>query len=1486
MAGRSDRPAASSTAEGSPAQISISTLRLDQNGVNSPTQSWLTLTNNQTSGESKTPVMQLTFNTPVGAGADNQCGKVLLQRLPRVQRQLQRKHFPNECPTGTMTAQEHLLEYALFDLTNAVTPVTAATAAQTFTNTPTTFTQGDTNDSIAIAVQNTSTTSLGASLTVTGTLSTGVTVNTSSWTTGTGNDWSCTSSAGSTTFTCTRTADLNANTTDTITVPVEVATNAPTGTGAATLTDVISGGGLGTNVDGTDPLNIQGQPLINWSTPAPITYGTALSSTQLDASATCAGVTVPGTWSYKYGATTISSGTVLPAGNDTLTATFTPTTITSSCPVQSTTVVQVVTPAVLTVTASNASMPYGGPIPAFTDGITGFVNGDTSSVVGGTATMTTTATTTSPAGTTYPITFATENLTASNYTFIYVPATLTVTQAAGAINWPNPAAINYGTPLSGTQLDATATCNGTTVTGTYVYTPASGTVLNAGANQTLSVTFTPTGSSNCTFSPTTVPLTVNKDVLTVTAANKTMSYGGTVPTLTDGITGFVNGDTSSVVGGTATMTTTGTSSSPVGTYPITFSTEALAANNYTFNYVPGTLTINQVAGAINWPNPAAINYGTPLSGTQLDATATCNGTTVTGTYVYTPASGTVLNAGANQTLSVTFTPTGSSNCTFSPATVPLTVNKAVLTVTANNQTMYQGGTVPTLTDAITGFVNGDTSSVVGGTATLSTTGTSSSSAGNYPITFSTEALTATNYTFNYVPGTLTINAALSVACAAVNTGEVGVAFNSGPMTVTGGKTPYVYSIVGTLPAGLSLNSSTGAITGTPTAAGTFSVKVTDANGSSGTACAITINSAPWISCPVLATGQAGVAYDSGAMQVGGGTAPYTFSIVGSLPAGLSLNTTTGEVKGTATAAGSFQVKLTDKNGVTALSCTITINPPAINTCSLGVANAYNLISLTGNISDSADITGRIAAAGQVTQAAPIGDGLRTSDPYFLLAQANGGPYAIVAGGGITTSNSFSIDAGGNVYSSTSTNANFNFANENYSGSPYAGSGLVVGGPSPIDFTALQTQMYNLSGELSGLTANGVVCSVNNSGSIVAVGGCPSNPIYFNPTSQHYNPSWIVLYGTSLTTNVFNITQAQFQNNDNLDIEVPTGSTAIINVSGANDTLQREIYFQGSTVSDANAGSILFNFATATSVTIDGQIDATVLAPYASLTGGSQMGGVFIAASIGSTGEVHYDPFGGALTCSNASAPLSVSCAAVTTGTVGVAFNSGSVTVTGGTAPYAYSIVGTLPAGLTLNTSTGAITGTPTAAGTFQVKVTDAHGATGTTCAITINPGQAQAPKFSLKAGTCLGSQSVTITDATPGVTIYYTTDGSTPTASSTKYTGPITVSTTETLEAIAIESGYANSAVTTAKYTVITAPAGAPKFSLKAGTYKGPQTVTMTDATAGVTFYYTTNGTTPTTSSTKYTGPVKVSATETLEAIAVAPGYATSAVTSAKYIIK
>jgi hypothetical protein len=114
--------------------------------------------------------------------------------------------------------------------------------------------------------------------------------------------------------------------------------------------------------------------------------------------------------------------------------------------------------------------------------------------------------------------------------------------------------------------------------------------------------------------------------------------------------------------------------------------------------------------------------------------------------------------------------------------------------------------------------------------------------------------------------------------------------------------------------------------------------------------------------------------------------------------------------------------------------------------------------------------------------------------------------------------------------------------------------------------------------------------------------------------------------------------------------------------------------------------------------------------------------------------------------------------------------------------------------------------------------------------------------------------------------------------------GPITVPKTETLQAIAIASGYANSAIASATYTM-TPPAATPIFGLAAGIYSTAQTVSISDTTAGTTVYYTTNGTTPTTGSTVYGGPITVSSTETLEAIATASGFTTSALATAAYTI-
>jgi sugar lactone lactonase YvrE len=159
---------------------------------------------------------------------------------------------------------------------------------------------------------------------------------------------------------------------------------------------------------------------------------------------------------------------------------------------------------------------------------------------------------------------------------------------------------------------------------------------------------------------------------------------------------------------------------------------------------------------------------------------------------------------------------------------------------------------------------------------------------------------------------------------------------------------------------------------------------------------------------------------------------------------------------------------------------------------------------------------------------------------------------------------------------------------------------------------------------------------------------------------------------------------------------------------------------------------------------------------------------------------------------------------------------------------------------------------------------------------------AATPVFSPTEGTYTSPPAVTITDATAGATIYFTTDGSTPTTGSTKYTGAITVSASETLQAIAVAPEYLESGVAAAAYTL---QAATPVFTPSEGIYGGTQTVTITDTTAGATVYYTVDGTTPTTGSTKYAGAITVSASETLEAIAAAPGYSPSTVATTRYTI-
>jgi hypothetical protein len=249
-------------------------------------------------------------------------------------------------------------------------------------------------------------------------------------------------------------------------------------------------------------------PVLTWTNPAPITYGTALGSVQLHASAS-----VPGTEVYDPPA-----GTVLGAGTNTLSVVFAPADATDYATVTGS-VTQVVLPAPLTITANSTSRPYGAANPAFTGTIDGLQNGD---AIG--ATYSCAAGATTPVGG-YAIvpSVACANGLQTNYQVTLANGTLTVLAATPAVAWTNPAPITYGAALGPVQLNATAA-----VPGTLVYNPPAGTVLGVGAN-TLWVVFTPSDARDYLSLTSSVTVVVLPAPLTIIANDATQFCGAANP---------------------------------------------------------------------------------------------------------------------------------------------------------------------------------------------------------------------------------------------------------------------------------------------------------------------------------------------------------------------------------------------------------------------------------------------------------------------------------------------------------------------------------------------------------------------------------------------------------------------------------------------------------------------------------------------------------------------------------------------------------------------------------------------------------------------------------------------------------------------------------------------------------------------------------------------------------------------------------------------
>ncbi|MHC1654666.1 putative Ig domain-containing protein [Stenotrophomonas maltophilia] len=526
------------------------------------------------------------------------------------------------------------------------------------------------------------------------------------------------------------------------------------------------------------------------------------------------------------------------------------------------------------------------------------------------------------------------------------------TVAYGSASNPIPLNISGGVAASvaiGTQAaHGTATATGTTIT----YTPTAG---YAGPD---SFTYTATNAGG-TSAPATVTLTVSPPTVTYAPASPAAgtvgaAYSQSLAGASGGATPYSYGLASGSLPAGLTLASNGTvSGTPTANGSFTFTVRATDSSTGTgpFSATSGTLTLTIAVPTLVYApaNPANATVAAAYS----QSLASAGGGTAP--YTYALASGSLPagitlasngtlsgtpTAGGSFTFSVTATDSSGGTGPFSATSAPLTLTVVAPTIsiapvslpnatvaTAYSQTVAASGGVSTYSYAVTaGSLPPGLS--LSGSGVLSGTSTA---AGTYNFT-----LTATDSSTGAGPYTgsrayaLTVNAptlTLSPASGATLTATAGTALGSMGFTAANGTAPYSYAITaGALPPGVSLAPS-GGLSGTPTAAGSFNFSVTATDGSTGTGAPFSVTgsytlavAAPTItlapaSLPTLSVGAA----FSQTFVASGGQPTYSYAIVaGALPAGLSLNTVTGVLSGTPTHAGAytFTVTATDNGGFT------------------------------------------------------------------------------------------------------------------------------------------------------------------------------------------------------------------------------------------------------------------------------------------------------------------------------------------------------------------------------------------------------------------------------------------------------------------------------------------------------------------------------------------------------------------------------------------
>jgi hypothetical protein len=545
------------------------------------------------------------------------------------------------------------------------------------------------------------------------------------------------------------------------------------------------------------------------------------------------------------------------------------------------------------------------------------------------------------------LTISGTTVTAGDYTLTQPTTTANITSSP--IVWNKPADISFGTPLTNAvQLNATEV-----EAGSFVYSPPPGTILNAGANQTLTVVFTPTDTIDFPILTDTVTINVNPAATTTTInappaltsgmdgkVSVTVGLGSGVPATAGTPTGTVS---LTVDGGTPHTAglTNGVATFDVGVLGVgnhSLSASYAAQGNYAASSTPANTTL-----VVN-PPISVTTTSLPAATVKQTYSQTLQSTGGTGAITYSVLSGSLpadLNLSASGAItgsprtagsySISVEATDSLGATAT-GIVTLLVNPASWTINKSgyNQVISEPGSD---TFAVTA------GSLPKGLSISSTTGAitgTPTKAGTFNFTLTlTDTTSGATSTQSY---SITINPALAITSSLPNWTVNGPNYNAA-VTTTGGTGAVTFALKtgNKLPAGLSLNAATGAITGTPTRAGTYAFTLIATDSVFATASkAYTLIINPPVTITTkspLPNGKVNSAIPyKQTIAVKGGTttktAKYNFSVpANTLPPGLNLDPKTGILSGTPTQAGSFTftITVTDQGGGSATQTyTVTI----------------------------------------------------------------------------------------------------------------------------------------------------------------------------------------------------------------------------------------------------------------------------------------------------------------------------------------------------------------------------------------------------------------------------------------------------------------------------------------------------------------------------------------------------------------------------------